>query len=177
MCLIYNLTLSYSVSLIYFFGLQQLLIFLVLTMQKNYLHVVSIFQQFHVGGMNHCHRHCNKRMLTIMKITFHSRHAWWLPLVDKWFVIDDLVAISIRFFWTWIIVQITFCSRCAWRLPLVDVRFIIDSSVGFAIRFFWTWRDKLSCQAWLRPSNRGRWFHVWRSFIRQAHHYDNQWNL
>ncbi len=37
----YNLTLLYSVSSIYFFGLQQLLIFLVVTMQMNYLHVVS----------------------------------------------------------------------------------------------------------------------------------------
>ncbi len=43
--------------------------------------------------------------------------------------------------------------------------------------FFWTWCDKRSCQAWLRPSNRGRWFHVWRLFVRQAHGYDNQWNL
>ncbi len=43
--------------------------------------------------------------------------------------------------------------------------------------FFWTWCDKRSCQARLRPSNRGWWFHVWRSFIRQAHGYDDQWNL
>ncbi len=43
--------------------------------------------------------------------------------------------------------------------------------------FFLTWCDKQSCQARLRPSNRGRWFHVWRSFVRQAHCYDNQWNL
>ncbi len=40
-CNLYDLTLFYSVSLNYFFGLRQLLIFLVLTMQKNYLHVVS----------------------------------------------------------------------------------------------------------------------------------------
>jgi hypothetical protein len=49
------------------------------------------------GGMNHFHRHWNKRMLTIMKINFYSRHARWLPLVDKWFVINDLVAVSIHF--------------------------------------------------------------------------------
>ncbi len=40
-CILYNLTFFYSVSLIFFFRLWQLLIFLVLTMQKNYLHVVS----------------------------------------------------------------------------------------------------------------------------------------
>ncbi len=81
------------------------------------------------------------------------------------------------FFWTWTIVWITFCSRRAQRLPLVDVGFVIDSSVGFSIRFFWTRRDKQSCQAQLRPSNRRRWFHVWRSFVRRAHGYDNQSNL
>ncbi len=43
--------------------------------------------------------------------------------------------------------------------------------------FFLTWCDKQSFQARLRPSNRGRWFHVWRLFIRQAHGFDNQWNL
>ncbi len=43
--------------------------------------------------------------------------------------------------------------------------------------FFLTRHDKWSCQARLHPSNRRRWFHVWRSFIWQAHLYDNQWNL
>ncbi len=43
--------------------------------------------------------------------------------------------------------------------------------------FFRTRRDKRSCQARLRPSNRGQWFHVWILFVRQAHRYDNQWNL
>ncbi len=43
--------------------------------------------------------------------------------------------------------------------------------------FFLTWCDKCSCQARIRPSNRGWWFHVLRSFIRRAHCYDNQWNL
>ena len=42
--------------------------------------------------------------------------------------------------------------------------------------FFWTRRDKRSCQARLHPSNRGRWFHVWRLFLQQARGYDNQWN-
>ncbi len=81
------------------------------------------------------------------------------------------------FFWTWTIGQITFCSHCAWRLSLVDVRFVINNSVCFSIHFFWTWCNKWSCQARLHPSNRGRWFHVWRSFVQQAHCYDNQWNL
>jgi hypothetical protein len=50
------------------------------------------------GGMNHLHRHWNKRTLTIVQNTFYSRHARWLPLVDERFVINDSVAISIRFF-------------------------------------------------------------------------------
>ncbi len=32
---------------------------------------------------------------------FCNRHAWWLPLVDKRFVINKSVAVSIFFFWTW----------------------------------------------------------------------------
>ncbi len=42
--------------------------------------------------------------------------------------------------------------------------------------FFWTWCDEQSCQAQLRPSNRGQWFFVWWSFLWQAHCYKNQWN-
>ncbi len=34
------------------------------------------------------------------------------------------------------------------------------SLVGFSIHLFPTWCDKQSCQARMRPSNRGRWFHV-----------------
>ncbi len=50
--------------------------------------------------------------------------------------------------------------------------------LGWLFRpFFLTWCDKRSCQAQMRPSNRGQWFHVWRSFVRRAHGYDNQWNL
>ncbi len=48
--------------------------------------------------MNHFHHHWNKCMLTIIQITFSSRYAQWLPLVNKWFVNDNLVAISIHFF-------------------------------------------------------------------------------
>jgi hypothetical protein len=65
------------------------------------------------GGMNHLHRYWNKRMLTIIQITFYSQCPRWLPVVDEWFIINDSVAVFIRFFWTWTIVQITFCSRCA----------------------------------------------------------------
>ncbi len=116
-------------------------------------------------------------MLTIIQITFYSRCAWWLPLVDEWFIINDSVAVFIHFFQTWTIVWITFCSRRAGWLSLVDVRFIIDSSARFSVHFFRTWCDKQSCQAQIHPSNRGQWFHVWRSFVREAHRYDNQWNL
>jgi hypothetical protein len=86
--------------------------------------------------MNHLHRYWNKCMLTIIQITFYSQCAQWLPLIDEWFVIDDSVAVSIRFFLTWTIVQITFFSRRAQQLSLVDVRFLIDSSVGFSVHFF-----------------------------------------
>jgi hypothetical protein len=74
------------------------------------------------------------------------------------------------------IVQNTFYSHHAWWLPLVDETFVINSSVAVSIRFFWTWCDKWSCQAWLRPSNRKRWFFVYGLFLWQAHCYENQWN-
>jgi hypothetical protein len=51
-------------------------------------------------------------------------------------VIDDSVAVSIHFFWTWTIAQNTYYSRGARWLPLVDERFIIDSSATISIRFF-----------------------------------------
>ncbi len=68
------------------------------------------------------------------------------------------------------IVQNTFYSRCAQWLPLVNERFVIDNLVAVFI-FFLTWCDKRCCQAQLRPSNRGRWFFIWWSFLRQAHRY------
>ncbi len=37
-------------------------------------------------------------MLTIVQNTFYNRRAWWLPLVDEKFVINESVAISIIFF-------------------------------------------------------------------------------
>jgi hypothetical protein len=37
-------------------------------------------------------------MLTIIQITFHSRRAQRLPLVNERFVIDDSVAVFICFF-------------------------------------------------------------------------------
>jgi hypothetical protein len=48
--------------------------------------------------MNHHHRYWDKRMLTIVEITFCKRHALWLPLVNKKYAINELVAISIVFF-------------------------------------------------------------------------------
>ncbi len=50
------------------------------------------------GRMNHLCRYWNKRMLTIVNITFCNCHAWWLPLVNERFVINKLVTISIIFF-------------------------------------------------------------------------------
>ncbi len=53
------------------------------------------------GRMNHLCCDWNKRMLTIIRNIFCNPRAWWLPLVDKRFVVNKLVAFSIIFFWTW----------------------------------------------------------------------------
>ncbi len=74
------------------------------------------------------------------------------------------------------IVQKTHWNHHAQWLPLVDERFVIDKSDAISIILFRTWCDKQCCQTWLHPSNRGRWFFVWGSFLRQAHHYPNQWS-
>jgi hypothetical protein len=37
-------------------------------------------------------------MLTIIQNTSFSRHAWWLPLINERFVINELVTISMGFF-------------------------------------------------------------------------------
>jgi hypothetical protein len=49
--------------------------------------------------MNHPCRDWNKRMLTIIQNTSFNRRAWWLPLVNERFVINELVTISMGFFW------------------------------------------------------------------------------
>ncbi len=53
------------------------------------------------GRMNHLCRNWNKHMLTIVQNTFYNRCVWWLPLVNERFVINELVVVSIIFFWTW----------------------------------------------------------------------------
>ncbi len=69
-------------------------------------------------------------------------------------------------------------THCAWAggtfFPVVPLCQFF--SYGVSINFFWTWCDKRCCQAWLRHSNRGRWFFIWGSFLRQAHCYLNKWN-
>jgi hypothetical protein len=64
----------------------------------------AIFQnkpfQIPYGRMNHLCCDWNMHMLTIVQNTFCNRHARWLPLVDKRFVIDKSVAILIIFL-TW----------------------------------------------------------------------------
>ncbi len=47
--------------------------------------------------MNHLCHYWDKRMLTIVEITFCNHCAQWLPLVDKRFVIDKLVTVSMYF--------------------------------------------------------------------------------
>ncbi len=74
------------------------------------------------------------------------------------------------------IVWNTICNCHAGWLPLVNERFVTDKLVAISTLFFWTWCDKRCCQAQLHHSNTGQWFFVWVLFIRQAHHYQNQWN-
>jgi hypothetical protein len=75
------------------------------TNKLNHVKRSAVFQNKHFGipysRMNHLCRHWNKRMLTIVQNTFYNHRAWWLPLVDESFVINELVAISIILFWTW----------------------------------------------------------------------------
>jgi hypothetical protein len=73
------------------------------THKLHHVKQVAVFQNepftIPYGRINHLCRHWNKRMLTIVQNTFYSRRTWWLPLVDEKYVIDNLVAISINFFW------------------------------------------------------------------------------
>jgi hypothetical protein len=73
------------------------------TNKLNHVKQSAVFQNkpfgIPYGRMNHLCRDWNKRMLTIVQNTFYNRCAQWLPLVDKRFVIDKLVTISIIFFW------------------------------------------------------------------------------
>ncbi len=72
------------------------------TKKLNHVKRLAIFQNkpfaFPDSRMNHLHRYWNKCMLTIVKITFCNCHAWWLPLANERFVINELVTISIVFF-------------------------------------------------------------------------------
>jgi hypothetical protein len=63
---------------------------------------LAVFQnkpfQIPYGRMNHLCRDWNKCMLTIVQNTLCNRRAQWLPLVNKRYVIDESVAVSIFFF-------------------------------------------------------------------------------
>ncbi len=63
--------------------------------------------------MNHLCCYWDKHILTIAEITFCNPHAQWLPLVDKRFIINKSIAVSITFFWTWCDKQ---CCQ-AWLCP------------------------------------------------------------
>jgi hypothetical protein len=71
------------------------------TNKLNHVKPSAVFQNepFWIlyGKMNHLCHDWNKRMLTIVQNTFYNRRAWWLSLVNEWFVIDELVAVSIVF--------------------------------------------------------------------------------
>jgi hypothetical protein len=75
------------------------------TNKLNHVKWPAVFQNkpFRIpyGRMNHLCLHWNKRMLTIVQNTLCNRCAQWLPLVNKRFIIDESVAVSIFFFWTW----------------------------------------------------------------------------
>jgi hypothetical protein len=72
------------------------------TNKLNHGKQLAVFQNkpivFPDGRMNHLHHYWNKRMLTIVQITFCNHCAQWLPLIDERFVIDKSVAVSIVFF-------------------------------------------------------------------------------
>ncbi len=110
------------------------------TNKLNHVKWLAVFQNesftIPYGRINHLRRHWNKCMLTIVQNTFYSQRTQWLPLVNEKFVIDNSVAVSIHFFWTWTIAQNTFYSRRARWLPLINERFVIDNSVAVFILFF-----------------------------------------
>jgi hypothetical protein len=72
------------------------------TNKLNHVKWPAVFQnkpfRLPYGRMNHLCCDWNKHMLTIVQNTLCNRRAQWLPLVDKRFVIDELVAIPIKFF-------------------------------------------------------------------------------
>ncbi len=86
----------------------------------------------------------------------------------------------------WIILAVTGISVCSplfttslWTVVLDG---FLSSMKGLSFTnwspspsFFLTWCDEWCCQAQLHPSNRGRWFFEWGSFLQQAHHYQNQY--
>jgi hypothetical protein len=68
----------------------------------NYMKWSAVLQNkplsFRDSKMNHICHYWNKRMLTIVQITFCNRRAQWLPLINERFVINKSVAVSIIFF-------------------------------------------------------------------------------
>jgi hypothetical protein len=72
------------------------------TNKLNHVKQPAVFQNkpfwIPYSRMNHLFRDWNKHMLTIIWNTLCNRCAWWLPLVNKRFVINKLVAVSIIFF-------------------------------------------------------------------------------
>jgi hypothetical protein len=75
------------------------------THELNHMKRLAVFQNepfaFLDSRMNHLCHYWNKHMLTITQNTFCNRCAQWLPFVDKRFVINKSVAVSIVFFQTW----------------------------------------------------------------------------
>jgi hypothetical protein len=75
------------------------------TNKLNHVKWSAVFQNkpFRIpyGRIDHLCCDWNKCMLTIVQNTFYNCCAQWLSLVDERFIIDELVAVSIIFFWTW----------------------------------------------------------------------------
>ncbi len=110
------------------------------TNELNHVKRSAVFQNkpFAIphGRINHLCCHWNKRMLTIVKNTFYSRRAQWLPLVNEWFVIDNLVAVFIFFFWTWFDKQ---CCQAQLR----------PSNRGWWFFIWWSFLRKACCYQYL----------------------------
>ncbi len=82
----------------------------------------------------------------------------------------------------WIIFAVTGMSICSPSFGAPFTSVVLDcfllsmkglSSMNWSLfpLFFFTWCDKRCCQSQLDCSNRGHWFFVWWSLLRQAHCY------
>jgi hypothetical protein len=124
------------------------------------------------GKINHLCRHWNKRMLTIVQTPFTAN-----VLLDGFLSLMKSLSLTI---WS-PFPSIYFGLGPLLKTPITAVVLngFLSLMKGLSLTawlpfpsFFWTWCNNRSCQARLRPSNRGRWFFVQESFFRRAHLYE-----